>query len=100
MTQNQHDDPTRSLPMPVDHVADEQRPGPAHVYRSKDDLNHWIVEPPRHLPSTIGKIAFKGVKAQQEALTYAYEKYGNARFFPYSEGDHIEEWQVTGRPDC
>jgi hypothetical protein len=30
---------------------------------------------------------FTGIHAQQLALTYAYEKFGNARFFPYS-GKH------------
>ena len=92
MTQNPHDDPASSPPVPVDHVADEQRLAPAQVYRSKvyrskDDSEGWIVEPPRNLTSTVGKMAFKGAKAQQLALTYAYEKFGNARFFPYPEGD-------------
>jgi hypothetical protein len=73
-------------------MADEERPAPAQifrskVYRSKDDKCGWIVEPPRNLTSTEGKMTFKGSKAQQLALTYAYEKFGNARFFPYPEGD-------------
>jgi hypothetical protein len=92
MTQNPHDDPASSPPVPVDHGADEQSPALAQVYRSKvyrskDDKCGWIVEPPRNLTSTVGKMTFNGAKAQQLALTYAYEKFGNARFFPYPEGD-------------
>jgi hypothetical protein len=92
MTQNPHDDPAISPPVPLDHVADEQSLVPAQiyrskVYRSKDNLEGWIVEPPRNLRSTVGKTAFSGARAQELALTYAYEKFGNARFFPYPEGD-------------
>lgn len=91
MTPSSHSDPESSVPAPLDHVEDDQRSAPAQVYRSKvypaKDVNDWIVEPPRDKVAAEGKTVFTGARAQHLALTYAYERFGNARFFPYSDGD-------------
>jgi hypothetical protein len=59
----------------------DERSEPAQVYREAG-VDHWVVEAPRGA-SIEGKMAFTGPQAQQRALTYAYEKFGGARFFPY-----------------
>jgi hypothetical protein len=61
--------------MTVDH-----RSPPAQVYRDPD-VDKWIVEPP-HGASVEPRMVFSGSGAQQQALVYAYEKFGSARFFP------------------
>jgi hypothetical protein len=84
-----HENLESSIPPPLDQVADDARSATSQpqafrskVYRAKapDD---WVVEPPRDMVSTVNKVVFTGPRAQQLALTYAYEKFGNARFFPY-----------------
>lgn len=52
---------------------------PPKVYRGADD-EHWIVEPAPHASERDGLKVFLGC---QRALNYAYETYGNARFFPF-----------------
>ena len=73
---------------PPAQTAIERRLAPPQVYRSKvyrsEEANGWIVEPPRDVASTVAKMVFTGTQAQRLALTYAYERFGNARFFPYS----------------
>ena len=80
MTLNPNDDPASSPPAAMGRMEDEPRSAPAHVYRA-DEV--WIVEPPRDMASTIDKTIFTGSQAQKLALTYAFERFGNARFFPY-----------------
>ncbi len=59
----------------------DDRAEPAQVYRDAD-LDHWVVEASLNASSE-GKVTFTGPRAQQRALTYAHEKFGGARFFPY-----------------
>ncbi len=88
MTPTEVDDPPRPGSEPPGEVVNERRSPPPQVYRSKvyrsKEANGWIVEPPRDMASTVGKMVFTGTQAQHLALTYAYETFGNARFFPYS----------------
>lgn len=60
---------------------------PTQVFRSKvyraEEADSWVVEPPRDKLPIEDKIIFTGPQAQKLALTYAYERFGNARFFPY-----------------
>jgi hypothetical protein len=80
MTQSSHSDSASSLTTPVDRVADDRRSASAQVYRINEV---WIVEPPQDMASTTDKMIFTGSQAQQLSLTYAFERFGNARFFPY-----------------
>jgi hypothetical protein len=87
MTFNNLDDPSGSPPITTGSVEGDRPPSPPQVYRSKvyrdEIVNGWIVEPPRDRIQFEGKMVFTGSRAQQQALTYAYERFGNARFFPY-----------------
>jgi hypothetical protein len=74
--------PPDSLPPVPPTWTEDPPPAPPRVYR-EPGMNDWIVEPPSDRASPEGKMVFKGERAQHEALTYAHEKFGNARFFPY-----------------
>jgi hypothetical protein len=67
-----------AVPAPIDPLEDDRRSAPPQVYYAPDE-DHWIVEP----PSGEGTMVFTGSNAQLDALTYAHEKFGSARFFPY-----------------
>jgi hypothetical protein len=43
----------------------------------------WVVCAPPDAPEAEPEVVFDGSEAQQRALTYAYERFGNVRFFPY-----------------
>jgi hypothetical protein len=81
MAPGTHDDLAPIAPKLVDRAEDDQRSAPPQVYRAKD--GHWIVEPPAEANTDGGTIVFTGSQAQHDALTFAHEKFGNARFFPY-----------------
>jgi hypothetical protein len=87
MTPCTHEASESRLPAPPDYMVDEPRPARSQVFRSKvyraKETHDWIVEPPRDRASAVDIKVFTGPRAQQLALTYAYEEYGNARFFPY-----------------
>ncbi len=61
----------------------EPRSEPPLVYREPDTQDHWIVEPPHGATRAEDTKVFTGSCAQLVALTYAHEKFGGARFFPY-----------------
>lgn len=61
----------------------EGRCEPAQVYCAIHAPGHWIVDPPRAAASAEGSKIFTGLRAQYNALLYAHEKFGSARFFPY-----------------
>jgi len=87
MTITSDDDPISPGPVqPAPDADDKSLPSP-QVFSSKvypsTDATGWIVEPPRDLASVEDNMIFRGPTARHEALTYAYEKFGNARFFPY-----------------
>jgi hypothetical protein len=82
MTMDTDPDPALPLPAPPGGVADDRRSEPPLVYRGAD-ADDWIVKPAEDTISGGGKMVFKGPKAQHLALTYAHERFGNARFFPY-----------------
>jgi hypothetical protein len=75
------DDPEPTASTPVDPAEDDRRSAPPQVYRAED--GHWIVEPPPDANADGGTIVFTGSQAKHDALTFAHEKFGNARFFPY-----------------
>ena len=54
---------------------------PPLVYPSPGSPGEWVVESPvlDDSPSTL----FNGPNAMNMALLYAYETFGNARFFPF-----------------
>ncbi|PPQ30369.1 hypothetical protein CCS01_19645 [Rhodopila globiformis] len=81
MTSDDRTSPEDLLPVPSVPAEDPPSP-PPRVYR-EPGMNDWIVEPPGNRDSPEGRMVFKGERAQHEALTYAHEKFGNARFFPY-----------------
>jgi hypothetical protein len=81
-TMTDQGDPAAPHPAPFDRVEDERRSAPPQVYRAAD-ADHWIVEPPYNAAPDEGPMVFTGSMAQHLALTYAHEKFGNARFFPY-----------------
>jgi hypothetical protein len=87
MTPVCHGDSEDPLPTSVDRVVDDRLALSPQVFRSKvyrdKETDCWIVEPPRNMAHAVDKLVFTGPRAQQLALTYAYETYGNARFFPY-----------------
>jgi hypothetical protein len=87
MSQQHQSDADPTLDTSLGGIEDERDPAPPQVFRSKvyrsAQAGEWIVEPPRDLLSAVGKMVFTGVQAQEQALTYAYETFGNARFFPY-----------------
>jgi hypothetical protein len=81
MPEEKHDDLARRLLSAADRGEEERQP-PPQVYRVHN-ADHWIVQPPEHLAFGEEKMIFTGSQAKQRALTYAHEKFGNARFFPY-----------------
>jgi hypothetical protein len=81
MAADTHHDLAPIAPTPVDCAEDDQRSAPPLVYRAKD--GHWIVEQPPDATGDGGTIVFTGSQAKHDALTFAHEKFGNARFFPY-----------------
>jgi hypothetical protein len=87
MAVNTDDDPASPAPAPANPATDEAVSAAPQVFRSKvyraKELHGWVVEPPRDMMSVADKRVFTGPRAQQLALTYAYETFGNARFFPY-----------------
>jgi hypothetical protein len=87
MTPSSDETPQSSLSAPMNHLADHHLSAPSQVFRSKvyraNEGDDWIVEPPRNMVSVVDKAVFTGPRAQHLALTYAYETFGNARFFPY-----------------
>jgi hypothetical protein len=87
MTPTSSDEPVRLVPVLLEHSANDGRLPMPQVFWSKvylaTDASGWIVEPPRDLVSAVDTMVFKGPQAQQQALTYAYQTFGNARFFPY-----------------
>jgi hypothetical protein len=88
MTSDLHIEPPTSSSVPNRQAEDREHPTPTQIYRAKvyraKGSDGWIVEPPRDLVSSTDKAVFFGARAQQLALIHAYEKFGNARFFPYS----------------
>lgn len=58
---------------------------PAKVYPAPDIAGRWIVEAPPGLPlqGEPPPPQFSGPRALDQALKYAYEHYGSARFFPF-----------------
>ena len=77
-----HDEPETSMTS-LQSSDVEQRSAPPLVY-SAAGSEQWVVEPPPDATCSENRI-FAGPQAQQQALTYAHEKFGNARFFPYRE---------------
>jgi hypothetical protein len=67
---------------PVNRVKDGRSSAPTQVYRAPG-VEDWIVEPPDDPGSGESMKVFTGAQARHHALTYAHEKFGNARFFPY-----------------
>ena len=61
------------------------RSEPAKVYPAPDIAGRWIVEAPPGLPPRDEPMPpqFSGPRALDQALKYAYEHYGSARFFPF-----------------
>lgn len=55
---------------------------PARVYPSPDGPDRWVVEAPTAEPAR-EPVTFNGPNAQTQALRYAYEMFGSARFFPF-----------------
>lgn len=68
----------RGEPVDLPALADHPQE-PPKVYRGHDD-DHWIVEPAPYAAERDQPKVFRGC---QRALNYAYETYGNARFFPF-----------------
>ncbi len=61
-------------------------PEPPSVYPAPSATDQWIVEAPPGATTSEGRTkAFSGPNAQYCALTYAYEAFGNARFFYTAE---------------
>ena len=57
---------------------------PARVYPSPDAPDRWVVEAPTQATEAARKpMTFNGPNAQRQALSYAYEAFGGARFFPF-----------------
>ena len=57
---------------------------PARVYPSPDAPDRWVVEAPIQATEETRKpVLFNGPNAQKQALSYAYEAFGGARFFPF-----------------
>ena len=56
---------------------------PPLVYPSDDDAELWIVERPADQREDAAVTTFTGPNARTMALTYAYEAFGAARFFPF-----------------
>jgi hypothetical protein len=57
---------------------------PARVYPSPDVPGRWVVEAPVQATEAPPKpVTFNGPNAQKQALSYAYEAFGGARFFPF-----------------
>jgi len=80
-------DPNWPEQMTADFQRDTPTP-PPRVYRADGETELWIVDPPAqtqpHTACTQAeKVTFTGPRAQIQALRYAYETFGNARFFPY-----------------
>ncbi len=64
--------------------ADGERSQPAQVYPVTNS-DRWVVERPQDRPGIPVQVFFAGSRAQQRALTYAYETFGSVRFFPFVE---------------
>jgi hypothetical protein len=77
-----NDDCVAPVPAALDRLMEDLRSEPPQVYRGSN-TDDWIVEPPQTAATHIGRAIFTGSQAQRQALTYAYETFGNARFFPY-----------------
>lgn len=90
MIRHDHDDLANPSPVTSGSTDDDLASTEPQIYRSKvyraNEGDDWIVEPPQNMLSEIDKMVFTGSRAQHLALTYAYERFGNARFFPYSRG--------------
>jgi hypothetical protein len=57
---------------------------PAKVYPSPDAPDRWVVEAPQVADEGVQQpVLFNGPNAQRQALSYAYEAFGGARFFPF-----------------
>jgi hypothetical protein len=57
---------------------------PARVYPSPDAPGRWVVEAPKTPRAADPRpVLFNGPEARQQALRYAYEVFGGARFFPF-----------------
>jgi hypothetical protein len=55
---------------------------PARVYPAPDTDGCWLVEAPAAAAAP-APLLFSGPNAQKQALRYAYESFGSARFFPF-----------------
>jgi hypothetical protein len=55
---------------------------PARVYPSPEAAGCWMVEAPAAAAEP-RPMQFSGPNAQKQALQYAYEAFGSARFFPF-----------------
>jgi hypothetical protein len=53
---------------------------PARVYPAPNADGCWLVEAPA---AAAPPLLFSGPNAQKQALRYAYEAFGSARFFPF-----------------
>ena len=54
---------------------------PARVYPAPNADGCWLVEAPA--AAAAAPLLFSGPNAQKQALRYAYEAFGSARFFPF-----------------
>jgi hypothetical protein len=83
-TQARHSVPlTGSLSMTTDTEL-PCRTEPAKVYPSPGSQDRWIVEAPGEARQTARQpVLFSGPNAVNQALRYAYEEFGSARFFPF-----------------
>lgn len=54
---------------------------PAKVYAAADVEDCWVVEAPDHAPEAERTRQFSGTDAQMQALRFAHERFGSARFF-------------------
>jgi hypothetical protein len=55
---------------------------PARVYPAPDTDGCWLVDAPAAAAAS-APLRFSGPNAQKQALRYAYEAFGSARFFPF-----------------
>ena len=73
------------LPRMPEQVIDPQVPPPPLVYPAPDSDGLWIVESPV-TPARVAPnpVVFTGPDACGQALRYAYEEFGSARFIPFT----------------
>jgi hypothetical protein len=83
MTQNFQHDPAHTSPASVGGTEYNRCSPPPLVYRAADE-DKWVVEPPGAIEGSGETTVFTGSRAKELALTYACERFGKARFFPYS----------------